>query len=155
MRSWIQAKYFPTKKKREFIKHICKELDRNGIVAFPILSYEHSSISYYLGNYVDRFDGGIAGLVWAKKEKLYAEYGIKRITRQKKDTFKTMISNDLEMYSDWVNGEVFGYKFYVSGEEVDSCYGFYNSNDDLLEQIISYLPTSDTEFEEVLERIYY
>lgn len=46
----------------QFADYLCELLNtRKGIVAFPILSQEHSSIHYYLGHSIDRWEGSIAG----------------------------------------------------------------------------------------------
>ena len=52
-----------------FLDVLCDALDKVGIVAFPVLCYEHSGISYYIGNSIDRWDGSFVGFAWQYKKK--------------------------------------------------------------------------------------
>lgn len=93
------------KSKIEFVYELVKMLDKKGYIAFPVLSYEHGSISYYLGHSIDRFDGSIAGFAWASKEDLRKAIEKERIGKKEKEAFKKFISELLEKYTAYVNGE--------------------------------------------------
>lgn len=132
----------------QFADYLCDLLNtRKGIVAFPILSQEHSSIHYYLGRSIDRWEGSIAGFAWVEKSKLYTEYSVSKISAKLLERMKKYVSSELDMYNKWVNGEVFGYQLIgADGNFKDSCYGFYENDDDLddlLNHILSYVDTDD------------
>lgn len=134
----------------EFLKIICQKLDRVGIFALPILKYEHSLVKYYIGDHVDRWDGSVVGFAWNYKSTIYDQFSLKRLSKQMKAKLEEIISFDLTIYTNWCNGEVFGYKrFDSSGEEVDSCWGFYNS-DNVLEEILDHAQNHGEVFYEKL-----
>jgi hypothetical protein len=141
----------------QFLDVLCSALDKVGIVAFPILSYEHSGISYYLGNSIDRFDGRVSGFSWQYKEELYKEYGCKRITKFIREKLEKNVKSTLETYTQYCNGEVYDYVLYdCNGIEIDSCCGFYaNTDEELLSLILEHIPSdiADIDFVEVTKEL--
>lgn len=133
-----------------FANDLCFNLDKAGIVAVPILCYEHSDIHYYIGNSIDYFDGSIAGVAWQRKEVLRNEYHVQRITKSIREVAFKVVEAELVTYTNWCNGNVFGYILYnAEGEQIDSCWGFVSEDDNnLLENILSYVDTDDTNFVE-------
>lgn len=138
----------------EFVNILCEQLNkRKGILAFPILSYVHGDIKYYLGNTIDRWDGSVLGLAWVEKEKIYQEFGVTKISSKLVERCKSHISSDLDVYNKWARGESYGFELYESnGKFMDSCYGFYDQDDEpdyLFNSILSNLSTIDKSFVEV------
>lgn len=82
-----------------FAYDVCSLLDKKGIYALPILLLDHSMVKYYIGDSIDRWDGSVIGFVWAEKEALYKEYGVKRLTPSIKEKAKSVVSNALELYT--------------------------------------------------------
>ena len=137
-----------------FAKLLCEQLNqRKGILAFPILSYNHGDIHYYLGNNIDRWDGSVSGFAWVEKDKIYQEFGVTKISSKLVERFKSHISSDLDVYNKYARGDSYGFELYDSnGKFMDSCYGFYDQDDEpdyLLKTVLSYLSTIDTSFVEV------
>lgn len=137
-----------------FAKLLCEQLNqRKGILAFPILSYNHGDIHYYLGNNIDRWDGSVSGFAWVEKDKIYQEFGVTKISSKLVERFKSHISSDLDVYNKYARGDSYGFELYDSnGKFMDSCYGFYDQDDEpdyLLKSVLSYLSTIDTSFVEV------
>ena len=137
-----------------FANFLCEQLSkRKGILAFPILSYNHGNIHYYLRNKFDRYDGGVAGFAWVEKEKVYQEFGVSKISSKLVEHLKLHISSDLDFYNKYVRGESYGFELYDSnGKFMDSCYGFYEQDDEpdcLFNTILKYLSTMDKSFVEV------
>ena len=119
-----------------FAYDLCSLLDKKGIWALPILTFEHSTIRYYIGDSIDRWDGSVVGFVWAEKEALYKEYGVKRLTPDIKEKAKSVVSDALELYTDYANGEVYVAFLFDSQEDCDdenvkdSVGGLYYINED-------------------------
>jgi hypothetical protein len=110
----------------EHIKLIKKELeeeyDEKVLAIYPITKYEHSGISYSLGNSFG-FDYSNNGF-YIITEETAKEVGVKE-----KD-FEKVIENELDVYNKYVNGEVYSFTlFNKNGEVKDSCGGFYNIGD--------------------------
>ena len=140
-----------------FLDVLCDALDKVGIVAFPILCYEHSGISYYIGNSINRWDGSVAGFAWQYKEELYKEYGCKRITKSIREKLEKNVKSTLETYTQYCNGEVYDYVLYdCNGIEIDSCCGFYaNTDEELLSLILEHIPSdiADIDFVKVTKEL--
>ena len=129
-----------------FAYDLCANLDKKGIYALPILKYEHGLVKYYIGDSVDRWDGGVVGFAWRDKKELCKEYGVKKLSQKlKTETIEKVVESELKAYTNFANGEVYGFELYSreDGEDViDSCYGFigYDSTDDLFKAILEYIP---------------
>lgn len=138
----------------EFANVLCEQLGkRKGILAFPILSYDHGDIQYYLGNNIDRWDGSVSGFAWVEKDKVYQEFGVSKISSKLVEHLKSHISSDLGLYNKYVRGDSYGFELYDSnGKFMDSLYGLYDRDDEpdyLFNTILSYLSAIDKSFVEV------
>ena len=140
-----------------FLDVLCDALDKVGIVAFPVLCYEHSGISYYIGNSIDRWDGSFVGFAWQYKKKLCQSYRRKRITKSVREMLEKNAKGTLETYTQYCNGEVYDYVLYdCNGIEIDSCCGFYaNTDEELLSLILEYIPSdiADIDFVKVTKEL--
>ena len=125
-----------------FAYDVCSLLDKKGIWALPILLLDHSTLNYYIGDSIDPWDGSVIGFVWAEKEVLYKEYGVKRLTPKIKEKLSTIISNYLKLYTDYTNGDVYVAFLYNSEEEYDE------DDDNVVECIGGFYYTTEEEFKE-------
>jgi hypothetical protein len=134
----------------KFLDALCDALDKVGIVAFPILAYDHPEITYYLGDSIDRWDDNFVGFAWQYKEKLYKEYGCKRIIKSIREKLEKSVKDILKTYSLYCNGYVYGYNVFDRyGVEIDGGSGFISDSDkELLGYVIDCLPSEieDTNF---------
>ena len=113
----------------EKIKNEVKKILYDEVVAiYPIFKYEHSGIAYKIGT-AHGFDYSNNGFyIVTKKTK-------KEMGAMKKD-FEKIITEEIDFYNRWLNGEVYSYVLYdENGEVEDSCGGFYE-----VENIRNYLP---------------
>lgn len=135
-----------------FAYDLCANLDKKGIYVLPILKYEHSLVRYYIGDSVDRWDGGVVGFAWRDKKELCKEYGVKKLSQKlKAETIEKVVESELRAYTNFANGEAYGFELYSreNGEDpIDSCYGFfgYDSTDELFKDVLEYIPSSHKEF---------
>lgn len=104
-----------------------KALDR-GAIWLPLWKYEHGGAAYRAAEsnpFRCPWDSGQVGYVFAKKEDVRKEYGVKRITPAIRAKVLDVLRAEVETYSQWANGEVYGFRVLDSdGEELDSCWGF-------------------------------
>jgi hypothetical protein len=108
----------------DMIKKTYRSLGYEGniVAIYPICKYEHSSVSYSLGQ-KHGFDYSNNGF-YIITDKTQKELGT-----PKKD-FETIIKQELEVYNKYANGEVYGFVLYdEAGEVEDSCSGFYDIDD--------------------------
>lgn len=135
-----------------FAYDLCANLDKKGIYVLPILKYEHSLVRYYIGDSVDRWDGGVVGFAWRDKKELCKEYGVKKLSQKlKAETIEKVVESELRAYTNFANGEAYGFELYSreNGEDpIDSCYGLigYDSTDELFKDVLEYIPSSHKEF---------
>ncbi|QYH51004.1 hypothetical protein [Liquorilactobacillus hordei] len=118
----IHDKYSNTS---DFLSDVLKRINKLGYIMFPISKFEHSNVVYSIG-VSNGWDCGTVGLAFVTKEKLYKEFGKKRISSQVIERVKNIFESELNTYTQWCNGEVYGFTVSDSkGEVVDSCWGFY------------------------------
>ncbi len=77
-------------------------------VILPIYKYEHGMVALSTESFIGRahhaeWDSGLCGHIWVSKEKLRYEYGCKRITQKVIETATTVLKDEVEEYSDWLN----------------------------------------------------
>lgn len=134
------------------------------LIVYPIYMYEHSGIILGLnGNeypFNDRWDSGQIGFIYCTKEKALKEFGnAKKVTKKVREYIYNHFVQELETYSDYLNGNVYGYK--IEGDLCeDSCAG-YIGNDGLkyaiecAKQSIDCAITYETEEDKNSEAIMY
>lgn len=114
-------------------------------VKVPVYKYEHSGVILKASTDGNPFycpwDSCLAGYIVASAEDIRREYGVKRITKQIVDKVVNVLIGEIETYSKYVDGEVYGFETYKvdddvpdslvceEGELVDSCWGFYAIED--------------------------
>lgn len=139
----------------------CTEDDvREAVVKLPVYKYEHSGIALSTSNasypFNDRWDSCLAGYIIATREDILKEFNAKRLTAKLKDKAVEILKNEVEIYSQYINGEVYGFKVFSGiddgvpdeeieevGTEEDSCWGFYSIKD-ALEEGLEYVPETVT-----------
>ena len=106
---------------------IRKALDKQA-VWFPVWKYEHSGVVYAAADsnpFSCPWDSGQAGVIFALKADVRKEYSVKRVDAATRAKAEKVLQGEVETYSQWANGEVYGYTVTdEAGEEVDSCWGF-------------------------------
>lgn len=92
------------------------------IAIYPVTKYEHSGVSFSLGNQ-SGFDYSQNGF-YIITDKTAKEIGVK------KEDFEKIIKSEIDLFNSWVNNEVYGFILYdKDGEQIDSCCGFYDIED--------------------------
>jgi len=98
----------------EHAERIKAELEAKYV--FPINKYEHSCVSYSIGT-SSGFDNGVCGFYI-----VYEDISEKEA--------EEIINEELKTYTQWCNGEVYGFTLYDdNGEIEDSCWSFYDIED--------------------------
>lgn len=123
-----------------------QKLDRMGYVAFPLIKFEHGDVHYYIGEPTCPWDSGQVGWYIVSKEHIRKWYG-KRLTKKLLERIEHICQCELEEYTNWANGDVYGFTFYRNGEFVETCGGFYGDydSDDNVKSMRSYFPKDFTD----------
>lgn len=137
----------------------CTEDEMNSArVRIPVYKYEHSGIilkASMNGNpFSCPWDSCHCGYIVALADDIRKEYGVKRITKKVIEKVKKVLMDEVDIYSKYLEGEVYGYKTYKvapsvpdekveeEGEEIDSCWGYYGI-DDMIEDAKDSLPKEE------------
>ncbi len=111
----------------EMEKAIIKE--ENPAVILPLYMYDHSGISISTSPFGCRWDSGQIGFVLVSKKQALEEFGGVRVSSKKKVKIESIIEAEVETYTQYVEGEVYGFQIIDEDNEViDSCYGFYGTD---------------------------
>jgi hypothetical protein len=94
-----------------------KLLEGVGISHMPLYIYEHSGLTISLASFHDRWDSGVAGWIWATKEKVM-EMDV-YFSEKKDDWIKITESNWREAAKYYFSQEVNIYDLYLRGECYD------------------------------------
>lgn len=107
--------------------------DRKDIIKLPVRAYVHSGAAITAdpmraASYPFNcpWDGGQSGYVYVTLADVRKEYSVKRISRQLRERVARVLISQVETYSQYLQGEVYGYDiFNDKGESLDACWGFY------------------------------
>ena len=143
----------------------CSEEDvERAVLKVPVWKYEHSGICVRACDenpFSCPWDSCQCGWVLAFREDILKEYGRKLITKKLIKKVKEVLVAEVELYNQWLNGEVYGWKTYKvdedvadedivdEGEELDSCWGYYDKVDEVLKEAVDNLPDEAFRGEEV------
>lgn len=110
---------------RDFMVDVAERMNKLGYVLFPVAKHEHGNIIYELGT-ASGWDSGTVGVIFAKKEKIYEWFNVKKVTGKVLEQVERNFESELDTYTKYVNGEVYGYIVEdLIENEVDSVWGFY------------------------------
>jgi hypothetical protein len=104
------------------------EADNKNAIILPVRMYDHSGIALstsYEYPFNCQWDSGQVGFIFVPLETVRKEYGVKRVTKALRQKMATYLQGEVRVYSEYVSGDVWGYRIYKNGEEVDSCWGFF------------------------------
>jgi hypothetical protein len=108
--------------------------DKNNI-CLPVYMYEHSSVALRTSDFEDRWDSGQVGIIYVTKEKARKDFMVKRLTKKTIEKVLECLKSEIEIYSQYVNGDVYGYVVEdANGEEIDSCWGYYDDPVAIIEE---------------------
>jgi hypothetical protein len=124
------------------VKYSHEELERiynsKEYICLPLYLYEHSGITMNTIGFSCPWDSGQVGIIFVSKAKVKEEYNWKVITKERENTIKRYLKAEVEIYDQFLTGEVYGYQITnMKTEEItDSCYGFYGEIEYCMDEAI-------------------
>lgn len=104
---------------------IHEHIKQKDVVALPVYMIDHSGIALSTSSFRDPWDSGQIGYIAVTREKAYKEFG-RRVNRR---TIEKQLRIEVDIYSSYVQGEVYGFRvFRPDGEETDSCWGYIGTD---------------------------
>lgn len=113
----------------EIEEYLAKKMD--ACVILPIYMYDHGGITIstkYVYPYTDRWDAGQIGFIYCTREKIRKYFSVKYVTEKWKKRARGVLMDEVDIYDCYLRGEVYGFRLFENGEEIDSCYEFYGDD---------------------------
>lgn len=125
-------------------------------VILPLWLYDHGGISISTRSFIGRahhanWDSGRVGFIYATRDTITCMQGWKKLTKERRAKVEKYLRGEIDIYDQYLTGDVFGYSVAVDGEVVDSCYGFFGEEFAKEEAITSAKHCIERVLEEELE----
>lgn len=100
-------------------------------LVFDVYAYIHGGVALSVSPFYCPWDSGKIGFAVISRETIEKELGWKRITSERlRKLEQAYLRSELETYTAYLNGEVFGFVVETEdGEVLDSCWGYYDRDD--------------------------
>ena len=109
-------------------KALLMDILEEHIVILPLYLYDHSGLRMSTGGFSCPWDSGQVGWIYCTKQTVIKEYGdwtVESVTKATK-----CMEQEVETYSEYLAGEVYGYQVIdCDGEVLDSCWGYFGDMD--------------------------
>lgn len=104
-------------------------------VVLPMFMYDHSGVALSTSSFSCRYDSGQIGFIVASREEVLKCFGVKRLTKKVLESVAKALKGEVELYSHYVNGDVFSYTVEdEDGDVIGGCGGIIG-RENLLEEI--------------------
>lgn len=94
-------------------------------VVLPVYLYDHSGLAMNTSGFSCPFDSGQVGIIYATKEKLRNEYGVKRISKETRLKALNALRNEVATYDQYLGGNVWGWTVADEAGSLDGCWGYF------------------------------
>ena len=99
----------------------------------PVYACIHSGTRLSTAEFGDKWDSGMSGIVYVSMPDALKEWSKKRLTPKLREAILGCLKTEVETFSQYLNGEVYGWVIEVDGGHVDSCWGFFGNPKELIE----------------------
>jgi len=107
-------------------EEIQRKLKDPSVIALPVYAYIHSNVMLNTTGFNDLWDSGKSGCIYVSKEEVCRLWNFKRISSARLKWVKESLQKEIEIYSNYLSGEVYGYRIFDDQDnEIESCWGFY------------------------------
>lgn len=97
-------------------------------IMLPLYLYDHGGITMKCSPFSCSWDSGKVGFIYISKEDVRREYGWKRLTKERIQKIYTYLQGEVEVYDQYLTGDVWGFEVVEEDEVIDSCWGFFGSD---------------------------
>jgi len=104
-----------------------KTMKAAGAIFLPVFVLDHSGVKFSTGSFGDPWDSGQIGFYVIERDDLKKEFPTwKRLSKKRLDQLKRTMRAEVDVFSDYVDGNVYGYEVTdPAGALLDSCWGYY------------------------------
>lgn len=111
----------------DYIDLLIQKASKSNVI-LPLYLYDHSGISMSCSDtypYNDRWDAGMVGFIYIPYEDIRKEFDSKRVTKKLKEQAVHNLKGEVDVYDDYLRGDVYGYEVEYDGESIGSVWGYY------------------------------
>ena len=95
-------------------------------VKLPVYILDHSGLAISTSSFGDPWDSRQAGYIYVTAETLKAEYPNHGYTMDEAIRYaRECIQDEIEMFNDYIQGNVYGYEIADAEQEIEACRGYY------------------------------
>jgi hypothetical protein len=109
---------------------IARSIRSGEYIGLPVFAYVHGGVAIQAAQtnpFHCQWDSGRSGWAYMTKAEVREAFGVKRITKSIKEQALALMRAEVENFSQYLNGEVYGFiiRDTNTDEALDSCWGYY------------------------------
>lgn len=93
-------------------------------VILPVYLYDHSGLVMNTTGFNCPWDSGQVGFIYVSLKDVRKEYSVERVSAERREQVAGYLRQEVQTFSDYVAGAVYGYVVEKDGKNIDSCWGF-------------------------------
>lgn len=135
----------------EMEKDILKN-EKVGVI-LPLYLYEHGGVCIRTSPFSCPFDSsGQIGFVYTTREEILKNFRGKILTQKLKTSIEERLKKEVEIYSQYINSEVYSFEILKGDERIEYCGGYYDSDECMKEgiDIVNYMIKKNVVHQEML-----
>ena len=110
------------------LQDVIQSLEKLKAVILSLYLYDHSGITMRCEPFGCDWDSGQVGIIVVTAHNMRASFNVKKVTKKIREKAKKCLVGQVELYDNYLTGNVYGFDIIDDGESVDSCVGFYGSD---------------------------
>jgi hypothetical protein len=101
--------------------------NKKDYISLPLFAYIHGNIALNTVGFSCPWDSGQIGCIFVNKSEIRDSFRVKRVGPKLHDKILSYLSDEVRIYHNYLNNEVYGYIIYDDdNQEIDSCWGYYD-----------------------------
>ena len=105
------------------------------VISLPLYLYDHSGITMKTTPFSCHWDSGQVGIISVSKKKVKEWYQIEKVTKKVVKNVLEALESEVKVYDKYLRGEVFGFQIEKDNEEINSCWGFFEEEKDVMKLV--------------------
>jgi len=93
-------------------------------IILPVYLYDHSGLAMNTTGFHCPWDSGQVGFIYVTTADVRKEYSVKRVSSQLRKKVADQLRQEVQTFSDYLSGNVYGYVVQKDDEEIESCWGY-------------------------------
>lgn len=101
-----------------------------GYVLLPVYMYDHGGITISTSPFYCPWDSGQVGFIYTDIKRInnLVGHGWKKWSEKRREKAREWLRGEIELFDQYIRGDVYGFIVEEDGDEIDSCWGFYGED---------------------------